>query len=145
MKLMSFVVLSFTILPCLASAFSLDSVQSIECTGRFAAPGVSVFFTTTDASAHQYTRHPGTIPYDYGNKKSPSRDTQTGQMVLANNPDAERGIISLVDSWNPSSVSSLVLKSTGKPGYYYGELSGNLESAQGWQKVRNLPLNCFIK
>ncbi len=145
MKSLNRVVFVLMMLPGIASAFSLDSIRSIECADRYARPDVKVFFTTSDAPAHQYTRRPGTIPYNYANSKSPHHGEQSGQMILNNNPDAQQGVIALIDTWDSHNVITLVLKPVGRPGFYVGMLSGDLQFEQGWQRVTHYPLNCIIK
>lgn len=132
------------LLPCAALAsFSLSSVKLIECSDLAPSEKAKIFFATDDAAARTYHRRIDTIPYDYGNLIASS--AQTGQMKLKNNPDAEGGVIALVDSYDPNNLSTLVLKPSAQSGVYVGTLSGHVETEHGWGLIVEHPMNCIIK
>jgi len=136
-------VLSF-FLPALSYAdFSLSSIHAIECVDA-STSDINVFFSTGDAAAQKYHRRPDTIPYDYGNKTSPYYSAQSGQMKLNNNPDAEGGVISLIDAWDPENLSTLVLQPTANVGAYTGVLSGHVAKDDVWIVLPAHQLNCIV-
>ncbi len=126
------------------ASFSLSSINTIECTDAAVTTNIEVFFTTSDLHAQRYVRRQNTIPYDYGNKLSPYRDSQTGQLTLNNDPDAQGGIISLIDTWDINNLTTLILVPGKTTGTYEGTLTGQIETSAGWGELPAHELNCTV-
>ena len=132
-------------IPTLAFAnFTLISVGSIECRDLEKTLDVEVYFTTGSVAAHKYTRRPDTIPYDYGNLRT--QDFGSGQMTLSNNPDAEGGVISLIDAYDSNHLVTLVLtpSATMTLDSYDGVLSGQVQTRNGLEALKERKMSCTI-
>ncbi len=127
-----------------ARAFSIDKVKSINCTDGAPTLSTDVYFTTDDAAAKYFLRWVGTIPYDYGNLKSPEHKTRSGQMTEDMSSDYASGEAKLIDSYGEDDPSSLVLIPTNSPNVYKGFLSGDLQVSGQWVLMHAHPMLCNV-
>jgi hypothetical protein len=137
--------IGLTVLPSLAFAFSLLPIKSIKCSDATQTDAIKMFLTTDDSAADLYLHTATTIGFDYGNLDSAY--TQSGKFTLQNDPDAENGVISLVDLYavDTDSASSLVLQPTSRAGKFVGILDGDVETGDGWQRLNSRQMDCKIE
>lgn len=137
-----YIVICTSILVC-AQVQAAFFIKSIECRDIKPTAEINIFFTTNDSATKVYPRRDNAIAYDYGNKLSPFKDQQSGQMSLVQNGGIA-GLI-LTDVYDPQNPTTLTLTPNAlNQQSYYGLLSGHIELKSGWTKVFNYPLDCVV-
>ena len=128
-----------------ARTFSIDKVKSINCTDSVPTATTDVYFTTDDAAAKYFLRWMGSIPYDYGNLRSPEHKSRSGQMTIDMSSDYANGKAKLIDFYSSGGPSSLVLiPTTNSPTAYRGFLSGDVQVNGQWAAIHAHPMLCNV-